>query len=101
MRPESYDKFLSQYNIPHNIGANVERNQQHIRSKSHKLRQQGMVRAFQLVLLALMQEEKRLLGGNAARISLIKLKEHLADPAQKNDRPLADNLVAFLQNNNI
>ena len=101
MRSEYYDTFLSQFAIQNSIGANVERIQEHIRTQGHKLGKQGMVRAFQLVLLALMQEEKRLLGDKAARISLIKLKEHLADPAQKNYRPLADHLVAFLQNNNI
>lgn len=101
MRSEYYDIFLSQFDIQNSIGANAERIQEHIRTQGHKLGKQGMVRAFQLVLLALMQEQKRLLGDKAARISLIKLKEHLADPAQKNYRPLADHLVAFLQNNNI
>lgn len=101
MRSEYYDTFLSQFDIQNSIGANVERIQEHIRTQGHKLGKQGMVRAFQLVLLALMQEEKRLLGDKYARMSLIKLKEHLADPAQKNYSPLADHLVAFLQNNNI
>jgi hypothetical protein len=100
-RSEYYDIFFSQFDITDRVSSNVHRIREHIRARKHTFGKQNMVRAFQQVLLALIEEEHRLLGDKAVRMSLSKLKEYVADPAQKNYPPLADHLTTFLENRTI
>jgi hypothetical protein len=100
-RSEYYDIFFSQLDINDGVSANVHRIREHIGAQRHTFGKQDMVRAFQQVLLALIEEENRLLGDKAVQMSLGKLKEYMAGPAQKNYPTLADHLIAFLENRTI
>jgi len=100
-RSEYYDIFFSQLDINDGASSNVHRIREHIGAQRHTFGKQDMVRAFQQVLLALIEEENRLLGDKAVQMSLGKLKEYMAGPAQKNYPTLADHLIAFLENRTI
>jgi len=98
MNSEYYDKFLSQFDINASIGSNVNRITEYIKTRGHKLDRQNTTLAFQHVLSGLLQAQNRFLGNKAVQMSLFRIKEHMASPALKNYKPLADSLFAFLKN---
>jgi len=95
---EYYDTFLSQFDVKNDISTNVKSISEHIRTKGHKLDKQGMVLAFQQVVMALLQEENRLLGDKATRLSIFNLEEHMAATTEIKYKPLTDHLTSFLRN---
>jgi hypothetical protein len=93
-----YNTFLSKFDIKNDINTNVKRISMHIRTQGHKLDKQGMVLAFQQVVMALLQEEKRLLGDKATQLSIINIEGHMAATTEIKYKPLIDHLISFLRN---
>jgi hypothetical protein len=93
-----YNTFLSKFDIKNDINTNVKRISMHIRTQGHKLDKQGMVLAFQQVVMALLQEEKRLLGDKATQLSIINIEGHMAATTEIKYKPLTDHLISFLRN---
>lgn len=93
-----YDTFLSKFDIKNDIKTNVKRISMHIRTQGHKLDKQGMVLAFQQVVMALLQEEKRLLGDKATQLSIMNIEGHMAATTENKYKPLTDHLISFLRN---
>jgi hypothetical protein len=95
---EYYDTFLSQFDVKNDINTNVKSISNHIRTQGHKLDKQGMILAFQQVVVALLQEEKRLLGDKATQLSIFNIEEHMAATTDIKYKPLTDHLTSFLRN---
>lgn len=96
--PEYDNTFLSQFDVKGDINANVNRILAHIKSQSRRYGKQDLIMAFQNVLVALLQEENRLLGEKSTRLSISNLEKHLTDRTQAKYTPIADQLMAFLRN---
>jgi hypothetical protein len=95
---EYYDTFLSQFDVKNDINTNVKSISNHIRTQGHKLDKQGMVLAFQQVVMALLHEEKRLLGDKATQLSIFNIEGHMAATTEVKYKPLTDHLTSFLRN---
>lgn len=94
---KDYETFLSQFGINDSINTNVERISKHIQTQGHKVGKQRLALAFQQVLVALLQEESRLLGNKTTHYTVSKLEEYFTDPAQGKYRPLANQLFPVLK----
>jgi hypothetical protein len=57
-----------------------------------------MILAFQQVVVALLQEEKRLLGDKATQLSIFNIEEQMAATTDIKYKPLTDHLTSFLRN---
>ena len=95
---EYYDTFLSQFDVKNDINTNVKSISNHIRTQGHKLDKQGMILAFQQVVMALLQEEKRLLGDKATQLSIFNIEGHMTATTEIKYKPLTDHLTSFLRN---
>jgi len=95
---EYYDTFLSQFDVKNDIKTNVKSISNHIRTQGHKLDKQGMILAFQQVVMALLQEETRLLGVKATQLSIFNIEGHMAATTEIKYKPLTDHLTSFLRN---
>jgi hypothetical protein len=90
--------FLLQFDVKNDIKSNVKRIEAHINSQRRKYGKQDLVMAFQNVLIALLQEENRLLGEKSTQMSILSLEKHLADRTEAKYKTIADQLMGFLRN---
>ncbi len=90
--------FLLQFDVKNDIKSNVKRIEAHINSQRRKYGKQDLVMAFQNVLIALLQEENRLLGEKSTQMSILSLEKYLADRTEAKYKTIADQLMGFLRN---
>ncbi len=95
---EYHDAFLSQFDVKGDTNTNIKRIRARIKSQEGKYGKQDLVMAFQNLLIALLQEGKRLLGEKSTQLSIFNLEKHLAATTQAKYEPMADQLMAFLRN---
>lgn len=95
---EYHDLFLSHFEIENTISTNVKRIQEHIMNQAHKPDRQGLVLAFQQVLMVLLTEENRLLGDKATRKSITSIEDHIAENTSLQYRQMTDTLLSALKN---
>lgn len=87
--------LLSQFSLDKGLNANIARMREHLDTHEVRLSKQDLLRAFQEVLIHLLDEEQRLLGVKATQATIGWMVEQLAEARTQNEH-LADYLSAFL-----
>ncbi len=92
-----HETFLSQFDVKGDIKTNVNRIQERMQLQGHKYGKQDLATAFQNLLVALLQEENRLLGEKFTRLSIVNLEKHLTEQTPAKHKPLANQLMRLLK----
>jgi hypothetical protein len=91
------EKFLSQYHVTDDVKTNVERIRRHISDKGYRLSKISFIKGFQQALIALLLEEKQLLGIRPAIASIRKIESQILFFKQNEFKWLADHLLQTIQ----
>lgn len=92
-----YEKFISQFNVKDDVKTNVDRIRTHISQKGYRLSKKSFINGFQQVLMALLLEEKDLLGEKAALATIGKLESVGAGLKQKEFKYLTEHLMQTIR----
>ena len=96
-KSEYHDAFLCRFHAAEDIPTNVEGIRRHISDQGYRLSKMSFIKGFQQVLIALLVEERRLLGSKSTRASLSKLKQFMSDPKQKDLMPLSQYFISSIE----
>jgi hypothetical protein len=94
---DAYDTLLAPFDLQADASTNIKRMHEHLSEHGYRLEKERLIQAFQHLLAALLQEEKRLLGPKATRASLLNLKQDLNQDEPGTYRLLQEHLTGYVK----
>ena len=94
---DAYDTLLAPFDLQAQASTNIKHMHEHLSERGYRLEKETLIQAFQNLLAALLQEEKRLLGPKATRASLLNLKGELNQVEPGTYGPLQEHLAGYVE----
>jgi len=94
---DAYDTMLAPFDLQAHASTNIKRMHEHLSERGYRLEKETLIQAFQNLLAALLQEEKRLLGPKATRASLLNLTQDLNQVEPGTYGPLQEHLTGYVK----
>jgi len=91
------DTLLAAFKLQASTADNIKSLREHISTRGYTLEKETLIRAFQRLLAALLQEEKRLLGPKATQASVLNLEANLNQIESGAYLPLGEHLAGFVK----